>query len=287
MVTTGHIPPPPAAALLGTVRLDVIAARGEALDEGWSYDLCSPFWRLYVNRQAGAELELEDLRMSLRAGRVYLLPSGLRFRTRLAKSRGKVWQDYFHFEVSGFPPALLRRLFPAPVALPPSPEIDAPLTAWRAGLREDGTPAADLPQRLRALALVHAAFALACAQATAEGRAAWAAWLALPPIVAPALRRIEDRPDDPPANVELARACGLGTRQFLRRFTEAVGISPARYALERRLALAAEALARSDEPVDQIAARLGFADRFHFSKAFRAHIGLPPAAYRRLHFCTA
>ncbi len=283
MVHTGHISPPPADALLGSVRLDVIIARGERLSERWNYDLCSPFWRLYVNRHPGAELELEGRRMSLRAGRVYLLPAGLRFRTRVGGGVDHVWQDYIHFEVGGFPPALLRKLFPAPIVLPAAPEIDALLTAWRGGLGADGASVSDLAQRLRALALVHAAFALACAQASAAGRAAWAAWLSLPPTVAPALRRIEERPEAPPANAELARACGLGTRQFLRRFGEAVGLSPARYALERRLALAAEALARGDEPIDHLASRLGFADRFHFSKAFRARVGLPPAAYRRLH----
>lgn len=280
---TGHIPPPAADALLGSVRLDVVFGRGERLTQAWEHELCSPFWRLYVNRGAGAELELEGRRMSLRAETMYLLPAGLRFRTRLARGVEAVWQDYLHFEVAGFPPALLRKLFPAPVTLPPAPEIAAPLAAWRGGLGSDGTAPADLAQRLRALALVHAAFALGCAQATAEGRAAWAAWLTLPPVVAPALRRIDERPESPPSNAELAQACGLGTRQFLRRFAKAVGLSPGQYALERRVALAADALARGEEAVEAIAGRLGFADRFHFSKAFRARVGLPPAAYRRLH----
>jgi AraC-type DNA-binding domain-containing proteins len=279
MVITGHIPPSPTSALLSTVRIEVLFSRGGFLTEAWDYELCSPFWRLYVNRRAGAELELEGKRMSLRAETAYLLPAGLRFRTRLAKGARGVWQDFIHFEVDGFPPALLRGLFPAPVVLPDVPEIAAPLAAWRAGLREEE----DLAQRLRALALVHAAFALAWEQATAEGRTAWAAWLEMPPAVAPALRRIEERPGDPPGNAELAMLCGLGTRQFLRRFTGAVGLSPGRYALERRVALAAEALARGEEPVEAIAARLGFADRFHFSKAFRARVGVPPATYRRMH----
>ncbi len=281
MLTTGHISPPVGHALLGTVRLDVIFGHGERLTRAWAYELCSPFWRLYVNREAGAELEFEGRRLPLRPETVYLLPAGLRFTTRLAKGVKSVWQDFLHFEVAGFPPALLRRLFPAPVALPRAPEVEATLAAWRAGAGDDG--AADLAQRLRALALAHGAFALACAQATAEGRAAWAAWLAMPPVVAPALRRIDGRPEAPPGNAELAALCGLGARQFLRRFADAVGLSPGQYALERRVALAADALARGEEPVEAIAARLGFADRYHFSKAFRARVGMPPAAYRRLH----
>lgn len=283
MVTTGYISPPEADALLGSVRLEVIYARSERLTEAWAYELCSPFWRLYVNRDPGAELELDGRRMVLRAGTVYLLPAGLRFRTRLSRETQGVRQDFVHFEVSGFPPALLRKLFPAPVPLPAAAEVAASLEAWRRGLGPEGLPAPDLGQRLRTLALVHAAFALGCAQATEDGRSSWTAWLALPPVVAPALRLIDARREAPPDNAELAAACGLGTRQFLRRFTAAVGMSPAQYALERRVALAAEALARGDESMEEIATRLGFADRFHFSKVFRARVGAPPAAYRSMH----
>lgn len=280
MVTTGSIARSSTDALLGSVRLEVVFARRERLNRAWNYELCSPFWRLYVNRERGAELELAGRRMSLRVGVVYLLPARLRFHTRLAARVNTLWQDFIHFEVAGFPPALLRRLFPAPIALTPAPEITAPLSVWQAGL-EAG--AADLAQHLRATALVNAALAAACAQATSEGRAAWAAWLAMPPAVAPALRLIEDGLETPPRNEALAAACNLGVRQFLRRFRAAVGVSPAQYALERRVALAADALARGEEAVELIAARLGFADRFHFSKAFKARVGQPPAVYRRMH----
>lgn len=283
MVITGQIAPSETDALFGAVRLDVVIARGELLDKSWAYELCSPFWRLYVNRQAGAEVLIDGRRMSLRAETVYLLPAGLRFTTRLARGVAHVWQDYAHFEVTGFPPALLRRLFPAPLTLPPAEDVAATLAAWRAGLDVGGLPQADLAQRLRSLALVHAAFARACAQGTVEGREAWEAWLRMPPLVAPALRRIDADPEHPPGNPELATLCGLGVRQFLRRFTAAVGMSPGQYALERRVALAADALARGEEPIEEIAARLGFADRFHFSKLFRRRVGVPPAAYRRLH----
>ncbi|MBC8010768.1 MAG: hypothetical protein H7067_11815, partial [Burkholderiales bacterium] len=126
MVMTGHIPPPAADALLGSVRIDVVFANGEWLDATWNYELCSPFWRLYVNRQAGAEVELEGRRLALRVETVYLLPAGLRFKTRLARGVTRVWQDFLHFEVAGFPPALLRKLFPAPVTLAPAAEIAAP-----------------------------------------------------------------------------------------------------------------------------------------------------------------
>lgn len=280
MIETGYVPQT-ANPLLGSVRPDVIFSRGEWLDQNWRYELCSPFWRLYSHRQTGAELELDGRRLALRAGVVYLLPAGLRFKTRLARGVERVWQDFVHFELEGVPPALSRRLFPAPLALPPRDEISALLEACRS----DATDARpdEMARRLRLLALVHAAMAAAFSQATAEGREAWRAWLDMPPVVAPALRLLEERLDSPPTNEELARVCGLGARQFLRRFAEAIGLSPGQFALERRVALAADALSRGDETLEEIAARLGFADRFHFSKVFKARVGMPPATYRRLH----
>lgn len=280
MPITGYVPLPDADALLGTVRIDVVFRDGKWIDESWQYELCSPFWRLYVNRGSGAVVELDGYCMSLKAGVVYLLPAGLRFQTRL-ENVSRVWQDYVHFDVVGFPPALLRRLFPLPVRIPMTKIVKASLDAWLE--QPVDNEVSDLAQRLRTLALVYTAFAGACSLATEEGRAAWAAWLALPRVVAPALRRIEETLESAPTNLDLARECGLGVRQFLRRFHTAVGLSPGQYALERRVALAAEALARGDESMEEIAARLGFADRFHFSKTFKSRVGVAPAAYRNMH----
>lgn len=37
----------------------------------------------------------------------------------------------------------------------------------------------------------------------------------------------------------------------------------------------------SDEPIDAVAARTGFSDRYHLSKAFRKRQRQAPAAFRR------
>jgi transcriptional regulator GlxA family with amidase domain len=79
----------------------------------------------------------------------------------------------------------------------------------------------------------------------------------------------------------LAQRCGLGREGFTRAFRRATGRSPARYALERRLARAAELLAGGDEPIEAVAAACGFANRYHFSRAFARILACSPAAYRR------
>jgi len=56
---------------------------------------------------------------------------------------------------------------------------------------------------------------------------------------------------------------------------------PAQFILERRVSKAAQQLIFSTDSIEQIAERLGFLDRFHFSRMFKARMGTPPATYRK------
>ncbi len=80
---------------------------------------------------------------------------------------------------------------------------------------------------------------------------------------------------------ELARACGLSLSQLQREFRRLFGISPSDYILRTRLLVAQRMLERSPATVGEVALACGFYDQSHFTKAFKAHTGLPPQAYRR------
>ena len=54
------------------------------------------------------------------------------------------------------------------------------------------------------------------------------------------------------------------------------------YALQRRLSLAARKLLYGQASIDTIAQEHGFANRFHFTRAFTREIGITPAAYRKI-----
>ncbi|GDY13742.1 hypothetical protein LBMAG53_26200 [Planctomycetota bacterium] len=84
------------------------------------------------------------------------------------------------------------------------------------------------------------------------------------------------------ANQQLARQCGLSTGRFIRLFTAATGRSPQAYQIEARLKRAAHLLLTSDPPLRVLAERLGFADRSHLTRRFRARFGRAPAAWRKL-----
>jgi transcriptional regulator GlxA family with amidase domain len=80
---------------------------------------------------------------------------------------------------------------------------------------------------------------------------------------------------------ELARRAHLSPRQFSRRFRAATGASPGAWLLRRRLDAALPLLESSNEPVERVAARVGFPTPAAFRRHFaRAH-GVPPSVWRR------
>ena len=99
------------------------------------------------------------------------------------------------------------------------------------------------------------------------------------PCVARALQRLDTAPDIPISLGELARLSGLSRFQFLRAFTRAVGITPHAYAMQCRTRLAKRFIASGFALAD-VAARAGFADQSHMTRAFVRQFGVTPRRYQ-------
>jgi AraC-like DNA-binding protein len=80
---------------------------------------------------------------------------------------------------------------------------------------------------------------------------------------------------------ELEAVTGLTRYELARQFRTAVGTSPYRYSLMRRLASARAQIARQRSLVD-VALETGFADQAHFTRRFSAAFGITPGQYRAL-----
>src|SRR5262249_14548981 len=87
-----------------------------------------------------------------------------------------------------------------------------------------------------------------------------------------------DKPVPPPA---LASAAGLSNRQFQRRFTDDLGLSPARFYLQLRLKHAQMLLQQSTGSILDVALECGFADPSHFTRQYRLQFGETPGHARR------
>lgn len=267
--------------LFRQIHIDVTTSRRVTLGENgepWEFSLISPFWRLYVNDTSGAAISYSGKNMELQPNRAYVIPAWVRFETSVIST---VTQDYLHFYLIGFPSSLQRRIFDCPAMLPIDPLLCGLARRWRARLNEKP----DLSGLEWARSLLHAALATLVARLPETSRALTYQWLAGMGNLRHALECIESRLANPPSNHELARLCHFSTDHFIRQFRRVIGMTPSRYGMERRIAVAAQWLAQSEDEfrIDEIAEATGFTDRFHFSRAFKAHFGIAPATYRRTH----
>lgn len=80
---------------------------------------------------------------------------------------------------------------------------------------------------------------------------------------------------------QLATALRCSVREVQRLFVAKVGVSP-KWVIQRyRLHEACERLKAGDAPLSELALELGFFDQAHFSRAFKAMVGLSPQAFQR------
>ncbi|MER5770723.1 AraC family transcriptional regulator [Streptomyces sp. NPDC001985] len=99
-------------------------------------------------------------------------------------------------------------------------------------------------------------------------------------VVGPALRAMHESPATGWTLAALAAEAGVSRTTFAKRFPEVVGESPMSYLTGWRMALAADLLAETPATVASIARRVGYADAFGFSAAFKRAKGVSPSAFR-------
>lgn len=92
---------------------------------------------------------------------------------------------------------------------------------------------------------------------------------------------LEAVPGTPTPLTEVAAAVGMPYDAWRKAFRAEVGVAPARFRLDRRLAVAADLLLVTSQSVRSIAADLGFSDERHLVVRFQEAYGCTPAAYRR------
>ena len=81
--------------------------------------------------------------------------------------------------------------------------------------------------------------------------------------------------DRPVTLEELAQIAQMNTSHLVRSFTQAFGISPYAYHLNRRL-LKAQSMMESGIAVVDVAMLTGFTDQSHFTRHFRRFLGITP-----------
>lgn len=102
----------------------------------------------------------------------------------------------------------------------------------------------------------------------------------LDPRVAQTVARMEAMLDAPEPVASLAARVGLSPRRLEMLFRQNLGLTPAAYALDLRLAAARRMITDTRHTLAEVALRTGFSSPSTLSRAFRQRFGAPPSALR-------
>ncbi|MEV1004638.1 AraC family transcriptional regulator [Nonomuraea sp. NPDC050202] len=97
------------------------------------------------------------------------------------------------------------------------------------------------------------------------------------PRIGQALRLMHEHPARPWTVAVLGAEVGMSRAVFARRFAALVGQPPLVYLTEWRMTIAADLLRAPGSTVAAVARRVGYADGFAFSNAFKRVRGMPPS----------
>jgi AraC-like DNA-binding protein len=108
-------------------------------------------------------------------------------------------------------------------------------------------------------------------------------WLAAihDPKIGRALAAIHRQPGQDWSIETLAGVACASRSVFAERFTQLVGVTPARYLARLRMRIAGDLLQADGLGVRQVAERLGYDSEASFSRAFKRHVGMSPSDFRR------
>jgi transcriptional regulator GlxA family with amidase domain len=103
------------------------------------------------------------------------------------------------------------------------------------------------------------------------------------PQLASVIDAMLEHPEQHHTVESLASIAHMSRSAFARRFTDCFNRPPMDYLRDVRLRRAAQLLCRDDLSVDEVASKVGFSSRSHFSHTFREHFGASPVAFRGSH----
>jgi AraC-like DNA-binding protein len=99
------------------------------------------------------------------------------------------------------------------------------------------------------------------------------------PVVGKALELIHDEPARDWSVEELAREAAASRSLFASRFTRLLGCPPMQYLARWRLQIAARLLTEKAGSIAEVAAKVGYESEAAFNRAFKRHMGAPPATW--------
>jgi AraC-like DNA-binding protein len=138
--------------------------------------------------------------------------------------------------------------------------------------QQSGGPASQAILRHLAAAFCHA-FLDAATNASSERP--------LPPAIQKARRYGREHLAEPVQLADLAKAANVSSYHLVRLFRQHLKTTPMRWLWQMRVQRGSELLSRTGLGIAEVAYQVGFASPYHFSRQFRAQMGMAPRTWRQ------
>ncbi|WP_066219683.1 AraC family transcriptional regulator [Formosa haliotis] len=273
------------------VNLKLLCCRYWYLDLWDCHDMVYPFWRIYWNKNEGGELTLQDKVYKMEPDFLYIISPFTSFSTRYLKRHefdsgihvsGKNLSErhneayyerkylihfFTHFNL-GTP---FDNVFPGIFKVELSDHLKERLIYLTERLKVENHDF-KLTFNLKLQAFIKEAI-------SNIGVELWKT-INIDERVLVVLRFIEANIEEKLSNSELAELVNMAPNSFSRLFKEEMHVTLHSFIQNRKIAKACEIFEHTNETIEGISFKLGFSDRYHFSRVFKAITGLSPALYK-------
>lgn len=275
------------------VKLKLLCCRYWYLDLWDCHDMAFPFWRLYWNKNFGGELILQDQVYKMDPNALYIISPFTSFSSRYTKNHrynsgihvvGKNLteehnESYFqskslihfftHFKL-GTP---FDNVIPGIFKIELNHHIKDRLTYLTTRLKIENQDF-KITFNLKLQAFIKDIL-------SNIGPELWKT-INIDKRVLKAHRYIEANIEQKLSNPHLAAIVNMAPNSFARLFKAEMNITLHNFVQNRKIAKACDLFEHHNETIENVAFKLGFSDRYHFSRAFKSVTGISPAVYKNM-----
>ncbi|MBU2929900.1 helix-turn-helix domain-containing protein [Winogradskyella psychrotolerans] len=255
------------------------------------HDMVYPFWRIYWNKNGGGQLTLQETVYTMESNYLYIISPFTSFSTRylknskfdsgihvsgknLSESHNEAYYEkkyllhfFTHFNLG----APFDNVSPGIFKIELTDHLKERLVYLTERLKIENHDF-KLTFNMRLQSFVKEAI-------SNIGPELWKT-IIIDDRVLTAHRFIEAHIEEKLSNPELAAIVNMAPNSFARLFKDEMNITLHKFIQNRKIAKACEIFDYTNDTIENIAFKLGFSDRYHFSRVFKSITGISPALYK-------
>lgn len=273
------------------LKLKLLCCRYWLLDLWDCHDMVFPFWRLYWNKNEGGEIIHQNKVYTMTPDYLYIIPPFTSFSSHYTKNHryrdgihvsGKhltndyIEKDYednhlIHFFVHFNLGVPFDNVYPGVFKIELTDYLEDRLHYLTERLKIENKDF-KLTFNLKLHAFIKESL-------TNIGPELWKV-INIDERVLKVIRYIEINIEKKLSNPKIAEIANMAPNSFARLFKEEMNITIQYFIQNRKMAKACDIFEQTNDSIEEVSFKLGFSDRYHFSRVFKSVIGLTPATYR-------